>query len=74
MSAGPRVIDTGHTVSLLHRLYDVTFPDGTTEEMFIIECNGDTPEELDGRANRRARQRWQQRRQQITVATGEETR
>ena len=65
MSARPRVVDTGHTVSVLHRLYEIRYPDGTTEEMFLAECAGGTSQANLERAKRRARRRWQER-QQIT--------
>lgn len=63
MSTRPSVIDTGHTVSLLHRLYEIRYPDGTTEEVFVAECHG-TPSQNCERVKRRARATWAKRRGQ----------
>lgn len=71
MSARPQVVDTGHTVSVLHRLYEIRYPDGTTGAVFVVECSGDTSQDLYRRAKQHARRLWQERqRQQITGAAG----
>lgn len=57
------VRDTGHTVNLLHRLYEIRYPDGTTEEVFAVEGNGAKPSETYERVKRRARRQWAQRQQ-----------
>lgn len=67
MSARPRVVDTGHTVSVLHHVFEAQMPDGQTEDVLVPECA--TTAELYAEAKRLARQRWQER-QQSTRATG----
>jgi len=66
VSARPRVVDTGHTVSVLHRVFEAQMPDGETEDVLVPECG--TTGELYTEAKRLARRRWQER-QQITRAT-----
>ena len=56
MRARPQVTDTGHTVTLVHRLYEVRYPDGTREELFVLEVGSD--DDVDERAKHRARKRW----------------
>ena len=67
MSARPQVTDTGHTVTLVHRLYEARYPDGTREELFVLEVGSD--DDVDERAKHRARKRWAEK-QQITATTG----
>lgn len=68
MSAGPTVVDTGHTVSLLHRIYKVEYPDGTTEELIPVQCKRTAGDEL-AWVLARARATWRQR---ITAQRGEQ--
>ncbi len=69
MHGEPRVVDTGHTLTLLHRVYRVDYPDGTTEEVIPVQCKRDAGDEL-AWVLERARRRWQERQQQqITGAT-----
>lgn len=68
MHGEPRVVDTGHTVSVLHRVFEAQMPDGETEDVLVPECG--TTGELYTEAKRLARRRWQERQQQqITGAT-----
>lgn len=57
----PRVVDTGHTLTLLHRVYRAEYPDGTTEDIIPVQCKRDAGEELRW-VLRRARARWARRR------------
>ena len=68
MHGEPRVVDTGHTVSVLHRVFEAQMPDGETEDVLVPECG--TTGELYTEVKRLARRRWQERQQQqITGAT-----
>lgn len=69
MSAEPTVVDTGHTVSLLHRVYAVTYPDGTTEELIPVQCKR-TSEDERAWVLARARATWRQRIRDATRETG----
>jgi hypothetical protein len=61
MSARPRVIETGHTVRVLHPVYRIQYPDGRWETYIpglvdIQQCRE--------RAMERARRRWARLRRQ----------
>ena len=56
----PTVVDTGHTVSLIHRIYAVTYPDGATEEIIPAQCARDAGDEL-AWVRRRAGAKWRRR-------------
>ena len=62
----PIVTDTGHTLSLLHRVYCVEYPDGSTEEVIPVQCKRDPGDER-AWVLRRARATWAKR---ITATTG----
>ncbi len=65
MHGEPRVVDTGHTLTLLHRVYRVEYPDGSTEEVIPVQCKRTASDELQW-VLRRARATWAKR---ITGAT-----
>lgn len=65
----PIVTDTGHTISLLHHIYAVKYPDGTSEEVIPVQCKRDASDELQW-VLRRARATWKAR-QRITSARRE---
>jgi hypothetical protein len=67
----PIVTATGDTVSLLHNIYLVVYPDGTTEELVPVQCKREAADEMEW-VLRRARATWK-RRQRSTGATGEAT-
>ena len=56
------VVDTGHTLLLLHRVYRIEYPDGTTEEVIPAQCARNVGDELQW-VLRRARRKWQERQQ-----------
>ena len=63
------VVSTGHTVTLLHTVYRVHYPDGTVEEVIPVQCKRDAGDEMEWLL-RRARATWRKR-QRITAATGD---
>lgn len=67
MRGEPRVVDTGHTLTLLHRVYRVEYPDGSTEEVIPAQCKREAGDEYSW-VLRRARATWRQR---IKAATSE---
>jgi hypothetical protein len=62
----PIVTDTGCTVTLLHRVYHVLYPDGTTEELIPVNCKREASDEYIW-VLRRAKRTWAKR---ITSTTG----
>lgn len=54
------VYATGHTVTLLHRLYEIRYPDGTTEDVIPVQCKRDAGDEMEW-VMRRARAMWRKR-------------
>ena len=57
---GPTVRATGDTVTLIHRVYMVTYPDGTTEEVMPAQCKRAAGDEM-AWVVRRARAEWRRR-------------
>jgi hypothetical protein len=56
----PIVTDTGCTVTLLHRVYLVRYPDGTTEDLIPVQCKR-TSEDERAWVLARARATWRRR-------------
>lgn len=56
----PTVVDTGCTVTLLHRVYLVRYPDGTTEDLIPVQCKR-TSEDERAWVLARARATWRRR-------------
>ncbi len=55
-----RVVATGHTVTLLHNVYRIEFPDGTSEDVIPVQCKRDAGDEMEW-VLRRARATWRKR-------------
>lgn len=53
--------DTGHTLTPLHRVYRVRYPDGTTEEVIPAQCKREAGDEMEW-VMRLARAKWARRR------------
>jgi hypothetical protein len=58
------VTDTGHTLTLLHRVYRIEYPDGSSEEVIPAQCKRDAPAEL-AWVMKRARATWRKRRGEV---------
>ncbi len=56
-----RVIDTGHTITLIHHVYIVHYPDGSTEEIIPASCVRNPGDEA-AWVLQRARDNWARRR------------
>ena len=58
----PRVIATGDTLTLLHHVYRIDYPNGTSEEVIPAQCKRDAEGEMEW-VMRRARVEWKRRQQ-----------
>ena len=55
-----RVIATGNTVTLLHHVYRIEYPDGSSEEVIPAACKREPGDELRW-VLRRAKATWRKR-------------
>lgn len=55
------MVATGNTVTLLHNVYRIDYPDGTSEDVIPVQCKRDASDEL-AWVLQRAHRTWAKRR------------